>query len=174
MITAFARFGTLSGLTYTSSATNDPTFPGTPTFSFYGSKYTSPYIDLQTVETTTNVPAGNGYTPLQNPTLAQQALFAKYDGPPYFQGSGSIPFVLVGGKYAWQGASYSPGLLTGTDQAHIAATLALGTAPAAQAIIANANEISAAICAVDGDQPAAVCNSSGVKAAAATLPKTAK
>jgi hypothetical protein len=171
MITALSRFGTFQGLSYTSSATND-IYPGTPTFTFYGSTYTSTYIDLQTVETTTNIPASTpaGYTTLQTPTQAQQALFNKYDGPPYFTGGGSIPFILVGEKYAWQGASFSPQVLANTTQAAVAAQLAAGTTAAAQAILANANEISAAICAVDGGQPAAVCGSAGVKAAAATLP----
>jgi hypothetical protein len=175
MITALARFGTFQGLSYTSSATND-IYPATPTFTFYGSTYTSPYVELQAVETTTNIPASNpaGYTLLQKPTQAQQDLFNKYDGPPYFSSGGSIPFILVGGRYAWQGASFSPQLLAGTDQAHVAATLALGTAPAAQAILANANEIAAAICAVDGGQPTSVCSSAGVKAAAATLPAAPK
>jgi hypothetical protein len=173
MVTALARFGTFQSLSYTASATNDVD-PSTPTFSFYGSTYTSSLVDLQTVETTTNVPQGNGYQPLQTPTQAQQNLFGKYDAPPYFANSGSIPFVLIGGTYAWQGASYDPALLSNTTQAAVAAQLAAGTSPAAKAILANANVMTAAICATDGEQPAAVCGSAGVKAGAALLPTKVK
>lgn len=173
MVTALARFGTFQGLSYTNSAAND-VYPSTPTFSFYGSTYTSSLIDLQAVETTTNVPHGSGYQPLQTPNAAQRSLFNKYDGPPYFTNGGSIPFILVGGKYAWQGASFSPQTLASTTQAAVASQLAAGTSPAAQAILANANVMTAAICAVDGGQPGNVCTSAGVKAAAATLPTTAK
>lgn len=173
MVTALSRFGTLKNLFYTASATND-VYPGTPTFSFYGSTYTSSVLDLQAVETTTNVPQGGFYQPLQTPTQAQQALLTKYDATPYFPSSGNIPFVLIGGTYAWQGASYDPQLLAGSSQAAIAAQLAAGTSPAAQAILANANVMTAAICATDGGKPANVCSSAGVKAAAATLPTTPK
>ncbi len=173
MITALARFGSLQKLSYIGSSATD-VYPNTPTFSFYGSTYTSPVLDLQAVETTTNVPQGSGYQPLQTPTAAQQALLSKYDNTPYFQSSGNIPFVLIGGTYAWQGASFDPKLLAGAKQAAIAAQLAAGTSPAAQAILANANVMTAAICAVNGGKPGGVCSSAGVKAGAAVLPTTVK
>ena len=54
-------------------------FPDTQTLSFYGSSYSSPYIDFQSVEEATNQPAGDGYQTLQTPTSPQRALVAKYD-----------------------------------------------------------------------------------------------
>ncbi len=172
MVTALARFGTFHGLAYTRSASND-VYPDTPTFTFYRSTFTSSYIDFEPVETLSNVPGGpNGYTNLQTPTSAQMALLDKYNARPYFSArrAGHIPFLLVGKRYAWVGSGYSPQLLHGVSQGQIAASLAAGKTAAAQAILANANEIAASICAVDGGHPAAVCGSAGVTAAAATLP----
>lgn len=174
MVTALARFGTFQGLEYSHSASND-NYPNTPTFTFYGSTYASPYIDFQPVETLTNVPGGpNGYTNLQTPTAAQQALLQKYNAAPYFstQQAGHIPFLLVGEKYAWVGSAFSPQTLDGSTQAKIAAGLAAGTSPVAQAILANANMIAASICAVDGAQPASVCGSGAVAPVIKALPTT--
>jgi len=42
MIIALSRFGTFSGLSTTHSSTTDE-YPGTPTFTFYGSSYRSKY-----------------------------------------------------------------------------------------------------------------------------------
>ncbi len=172
MVTALARFGTFQNLAYSHSSTTD-VYPGTPTFTFYGSTYTSSYIDFEPVETLTNVPGGpNGYTDLQTPTPAQMGLLNKYNAQPYFSASvaGHIPFLMVGERYAWVGSGYSPQDLHGSSQARIAASLPAGKTAAAKAILANANEIAASICAVDGSQPTSVCGSAGVTAALPTLP----
>ncbi len=172
MIAALARFGTFSGLTYGQSATAD-VYPGTPTFSFYGSTYTSRYVDFQTVELEGDVPLPNGrYQPLQRPTAEQQALIEGYDRPPYVPriSAGGIPFILVGGRYMWTGSPFSPALLAGRSQAGIAATLPSGTGRAARAILANANQLTAMICAVDGNQPAAVCDAPLIRRAVRALP----
>jgi thiol-disulfide isomerase/thioredoxin len=89
MIVALSRFGTFSGLaTVHSAAANgagqaEP-FPNTPTFTFANATYTSQYLTFSSVEEQTNIPdsATGGYTQLQKPTAAQQALIAKYDVPP--------------------------------------------------------------------------------------------
>ena len=75
---ALSRFGTFSNLSGTHSSDSD-VFPDTQTLSFYGSSYSSPYVDFQPVEEETNQPAGDGYQTLQTPTAAQSALVAKYD-----------------------------------------------------------------------------------------------
>jgi thiol-disulfide isomerase/thioredoxin len=175
LVTALARFGTFQGLAYSHSA-GDDVYPNTPTFTFYGATYTSPYLDFQAVETLTNVRGGpDGYTNLQTPTRAQQTLLDRYDAAPYFAPNvaGHIPFLLVGERYAWVGSAFSPQSLAGRTQAGIAADLAAGRSATAQAILANANEIAAAICAADGGQPASVCGSAGVTAAARILPAAA-
>ena len=75
---ALSRFGTFSNLSGTHSSGSDE-FPDTQTLSFYGSSYSSPYIDFEPVEEATNQPAGAGYQTLQAPTAAESALVAKYD-----------------------------------------------------------------------------------------------
>ncbi len=172
MITALARFGTFTGLTYGASSPVD-VYPSTPTFSFYGSTYASQYVDFQSVELESDVQRPNGrYQPLQQPTVEQEALIDKYDKPPYVppSGAGGIPFVLIGGRYMWSGSPFSPGLLARQTQADIAASLPAGTGDAAHAILINGNQITAAICAVDGNQPAAVCTAPVVQAAIKALP----
>jgi hypothetical protein len=55
----------------------------------------------------------------------------------------------------------------------IAAALADPTSPVAQAVDGSANVLTAALCEVSGQQPAAVCTAPGVAAAAKTLAKGA-
>ncbi len=75
---ALSRFGTFSHLSGTHSASDD-VYPNTQTLSFYGSSYSSPYVDFQPVEEATNQRAGNGYQTLQTPTAAQSSLLSTYD-----------------------------------------------------------------------------------------------
>ena len=155
---ALSRFGTFSNLSGTHSSSTD-VYPDTQTLSFYGSHYTSPYIDFQPVEETTNQPAGGGYATLQVPTAAQNALFSRYDVAPYASEPGSIPFVDIGNRYVISGASYSPAVLQGLTRDQIAADLDDPSSPVAQAIDGTANAITAALCSVTGNQPSAVCDS---------------
>ena len=71
MLVALSRFGAFKNLSITTSSAID-VFASTPTFSFYGSSYSSSYIDFVSVETTTNQPSGNSYVPLETPTAAQE------------------------------------------------------------------------------------------------------
>ncbi len=171
VIAALSRFGTFSGLTYSASSSQD-VYPSTPTFSFYGGRYTSQYVDFQSVELQGAEPVGGRYPTLETPTPLQEALIRKYDGPPYIdqQSAGGIPFMLIGGRYMWSGSPYNPAVLAGQTHAGIAAMLPGGSGPAAQAILANANEITAAICAVDGNQPAEVCSGATITQAVKALP----
>ena len=113
---ALSRFGTFSNLSGTHSSDSDE-FPDTQTLSFYGSSYSSPYIDFQPVEEATNQPAGDGYQTLQTPTAAQSALVAKYDT------QGSIPFLDIANRYVITGSSFSPQVLQGLSRSQIAADL---------------------------------------------------
>lgn len=170
MVAALSRFGNFSGLALGASAAED-VFPSTPTFSFYRSSYASDYVAFESVELEGDerMPGGR-YNPLETPTPAQQALLAKYDAPPYVKNAGGIPFVLVGGRFMWAGAPFNPGVLAGKSQAAIAATLAQGSDDAAKAILSNANELTAAICAVDGGKPAQVCSTPAIQSAIKALP----
>lgn len=168
LVVALDRFGTFSGLELSTSSATD-VFPSTPTFTMVHAKYQSPYVALQTVELQTNVQNASGqYPPLQQPTPSQEALFRHYDP------RGNIPFLLIDGQYLLAGSPFSPDVLKGMDWHAIAASLPLGNTSAARAILGTANQITAAICAVDGQTPAAVCQSTGVRDAAQALPRAGK
>jgi hypothetical protein len=170
MVVALSRFGTFSGLKATHSGTLD-VYPGTNTFSFYKSTYSSPYLDFTPVELKTNEVVGGAYTNLQTPTAAQSALVAKYDVAPYTTQPGSIPFLDIGNRYLFVGASYTPQVLQGLSMQAIAADLNKPSSQVALGIDGTANEMTAALCAITGNQPTSVCASPSIAAIAKTLGK---
>lgn len=169
MVVALSRFGTFSHLGATESGPSPEAFPGTKTFSFYGSSYSSPYLVFTPVEEQSNQPSGNGYAPLQKPTADQQKLFQQYDVPPYTQSSGGIPFVDFGNRYIVSGASYSPQVLQGQSMTAIAGSLVDPSNQMAQNINGTANILTAAICQLTNNQPAQVCNTPTIAAAKGRL-----
>ncbi len=162
VVVALSRFGTWSGLKSTTSASQD-VFPSTPTFSFYGSKFTSPYLSFNAVETTTNQKSGSSYTPLETPTAAQLALVNKYNS------SGSIPFIDFGNKFLVQGATYKPDVLKGKSFDEIAATIPDPTTDIGKGVLASANTMTAAICEMTGGKPGSVCDTPVITKLRATL-----
>ena len=168
LIVALSRFGTFTGLSTVHSARqngageNEP-YPDTPTWTFVHATYTSQYLTFTPVETFTNIPdsANKGYTPLQTPTSAEEALLVKYDVPPLVPAGyqGAIPFVDFGNKYAIGGASYDPGDLAGLSWATIASDLSNPNTTVAKAVDGTANLITAAICGLTNNAPASACTS---------------
>lgn len=159
---ALSRFGSFSTLPLTRSSSTD-TYPNTQTLSFHGSSYTSDVIAFSGTETQGNTMVNGAYPVLANPSAKVEALLNEYS-------SGSIPFVYFGGKYTLSGATLDPGVLQGKTALEIATELAKPDSDVARAAIGSANVITAAICAATDNQPAAVCESKGVKAGAANLP----
>ena len=111
----------------------------------------------------TNIPdpSNGGYTTLQTPTAAQQALITKWDNQPYISSSepaGSIPFIYFGGKSMIVGTSPAQNqALSGLDWNQIAADLHNPNSAVAKAEVGEANYITAAICKMTGNQPASAC-----------------
>ena len=159
---ALSRFGTFENLSGTHSSDTDE-YPDTQTLSFYGSSYSSPYVDFQAVEEATNQPDGGSYQALQAPTAAQSALMAKYDA------EGSIPFLDIANRYVITGSSFSPQVLQGLSRSQIAADLSNPDSAVAQAIDGAANDITAAIASVTGNQPSSVGSSATIAAIAQKL-----
>ena len=152
MIIALSHFGTFSGLATTSSSSSD-IYPNTPTFTFRSATYTSQYIDFQSVET-----SDRNQNALQSPTQAEQALVTRYDT------GGYIPFVDFGNRYAFNGAMYSPDTLSNLSWQAVAAALQNPDSTQAKAILGSANLITASICQLTGQQPAAVCSGASIQA----------
>jgi thiol-disulfide isomerase/thioredoxin len=168
MVVALSRFGTFTNLQTTHSSSSD-TYPSTPTFSFYGTRYASQYLEFEGVELASNQLAGSSYKTLEHPTAEQQQLLSTYDASPYTTEDGSIPFIDFGGKYLVNGASYDPGVLQGETHAQVAETLGNPESPISQGVIGTANALTAAICSVTGDQPSSVCRQPAIVALQARL-----
>jgi len=171
MVIALSRFGTFTNLGTTTSSSTD-VYPSTATFAFHGSTYKSKYIVFTPVEETTNQPDGaGGYTKLDTPTAAQQALIDTYDAPPYVPASskGSIPFIYFGGQFLITGSTYDPSVLQGKTQDEIADDLSNPNSDIAKGAIGAANSITAAICTMTKNQPSNVCDTSMIKALQAKI-----
>jgi hypothetical protein len=155
MAIALSRFGTLTALHGIHSASND-TDPNTPTLTFYKSGYTSNYLNFTPVENQTVT-----HALLQNPTAAQNAVWAKYEPNPNSRG---YPFIAFGNKYALEGPIYNPAVLAGKSWSQVAAALKDPSSPIAQSVDGAANYVTAAICKMTNNQPSDVCTSPAVTA----------
>jgi hypothetical protein len=171
IVVALSRFGSFDGLGATESSTTD-IFPGTKTFTFHGSTYTSRYLVFDPVETATNQPsASGGYEPLDPPTAEQRQLLSTYDVPPYVQSQGGIPFTDIGGAYVISGSTYDPTVLEGLTMEQIADSLRDPSSEVSKGVVGSANVITAAICSTTDGAPANVCRAPGVVAAGSMLRK---
>jgi len=157
LVMALSKFGTFTGLRGTTSSAID-TNPSTPTFSFYGSTYKSPYISFVPVELETNTYSASlgGYPTLQTPTSSQNALMAKWDVAPYTTEDGSIPFVYLNGKYLITGAQYVATAISGKSFEDAVPYMTSGTNPTSREAEAAAGYLIGEILAITHDQPASV------------------
>ena len=159
LIVALSRFGTFTGLKTIHSSTSDSP-SDVPTWTFYGSKYTSNYITFTPVEETGNVADSSGqYPTLQTPTTAQANLLTKLDPGTNGEG-GPIPFVDFGNKYTQIGdlGMLQPSNLSGNWE-KIAGDLSQPSTSNAKAVDGAANFMTAAICKLTNNQPATACTS---------------
>jgi Domain of unknown function (DUF929) len=157
LVVALSRFGTFTQLGEVQSSASTA-FSDLATFTFWQSKYSSPYLALQTVERYSSLnPTGARYTGLEAPDTRQAAAVATFS-----HGSRTFALVDVAGRWVIDGASFTPGALDGMTQNQIAGALTSPASPLAQAVVASANEISAGICSADGERPGSVCQSRGV------------
>lgn len=146
LVLALSKFGTFHRLGSIHSSPTD-VYPSTPTMSFYGSTYTSPYLRFTPVEIETI-----SYKKLQTPTAAEQAILNHYDS------GGSIPFVYFDGKAVLVGAEYDPQLLAGDTVSQVAAAIGKGGTTLAESVYANAGVLISDLCAVTGGKPGSVCD----------------
>ncbi len=163
--TALARFGKFTKLSETTSTSNDA-YPNTATLSFYGSAYSSSYIDFVSVEETTNQSDGKGgYVTLQTPTADELQIITKYNT------SSSIPFISIANQYLDQGPAFTPDVLTGLSQQDIASKLSDPNSTVAKSVLGGANYLTASICAVTNNQPTSVCTQGAIPQIEQALPK---
>jgi hypothetical protein len=155
MAVALSRFGTLTPLRGIHSSPTD-TDPNTATLTFYKTGYNSKYLAFTPVEV-----QKVDRSPLQNPTSAQNAVWAKYEPDPNSRG---YPFIAFSNKAVLKGPIFDAAVLQGKTWGQIAAALKNPTSPIAQSVNGAANYITGAICQMTNNQPANVCNSAAVTA----------
>ncbi len=154
LVMALSKFGTFHNVLGTTSSSTDVN-ASTPTFSFYKSTYTSPYLSFVPVETETNTKAT-----LQNPNAAQSAIWAKWDAPPYVSAAdeGSIPFIYVGGKYLVTAVSYDASHIAGWQMLAAVSYMTAGNNTTSKGAEAVAGYFISDLCTLTHNKPAAVCN----------------
>ncbi|MGC8670105.1 MAG: DUF929 family protein [Candidatus Micrarchaeia archaeon] len=155
LIIALDRFGNFSSLHYMTSSASDFS-PGTPTFTFFNSSYSSPYITFERVEETTNT---YPYHTLQIPNKIENETFSAFDinftAIPANE-RGGIPFIDFGNITVQVGGEFSPLLIEKYGWSTIISDLENANSTVAQSIIGNANVFTAQICNIIGDN-ASVC-----------------
>lgn len=164
IVAALARFGTFTHLGATHSSSVD-VYPSTPTFSFHGSTFTSPYLVLSAVETNSNKVVNQHYAPLDQPTAEQIKAYNTYNP------SNAIPFTDIANRYVQASASYDPAVLRGLSMTQIATAVRNPNSAVSKAILGSANGLTAAICTQTGGKPADVCSSTAVTSTAPHLGK---
>ena len=161
MAVALSRFGTLSTPWHGIHSSSADVFPRTATLTFYKSGYTSKYLTFTPIENLTVTKA-----PLQNPTAAQNALWARYEPDPSTRG---YPFIDFGNKWVLKGPIYDPAVLKGLTWSQIATAMRNPSSPVSQGVLGAANYMTAAICKTTNNQPSTVCTSRAVTTAAGGL-----
>lgn len=163
LVVALSRFGTFSNLHTTTSSSTD-VYPNTRTFTFVDSRYSSRYLVFEPVEL-----EDRNQKPLQQPTAEQKHILETYDVSPYTQVAGGIPFVSFANQSVITGPGFSPQVLQGLSWATIAGDLFNAKSNVSQAILGNANYITAAICQITHGQPGSVCSASFIASAQAKI-----
>jgi Domain of unknown function (DUF929) len=164
LIVALSRFGRFTGLRNMQSAQLS-VYPGLQTFSFVHSSYSSRYLTFVGVELySTQVTTKGAFARIATLTPAQSAVVNRYGSKP-----GGLPFVDIDNRMTTTTSGYSPAVINKQSQGAIVGALDQADSPTAQAIVASANYLTAGICGATDQQPASVCTSRGVRAAAAAL-----
>ncbi|MBI4451021.1 DUF929 family protein [Candidatus Woesearchaeota archaeon] len=155
VVDALNRFGTFSGLDKASSSGNpdEGSHSGIATYDWTKASYTSDYISFDSKEI-----ADRDGTPLQELTAFEKQFVDRYNA------AGSIPFLVVSGKYARTGPAFDPSNLQGKSFDEITAELSEGKTAVAQHVKQDADVIAALICSTTNNQPEKACNEPAVKA----------
>jgi hypothetical protein len=165
-VVALSQFGQWHDLRVTHSSPTDVS-PNTPTFSFHGASYTSPYLAFSGFETQDRAgkPLDSVPTDLQKlPSTVAAAV-----GDPNFNAN-SIPFMDIGGKFVQSGAPFSPDILAHKSWQEVADALHVPASPIYQTILANAAELVKDLCTLTNNQPGNVCGAFTASSASTTAP----
>jgi hypothetical protein len=162
MIIALSQFGTFSNLHLMQSIPTTP--PQVRTFTFFGSRYRSPYISFVPVEVWSNVPKPPGLTPMQPLTHPESALLHEFDPPK------ETPFLDVANRFITDRSTVNPHLIAHKSWTQIAGALTDPSNVSTQAIAGEAEVMTAEVCEATGNTPQSVCSSAIVQQYEAALP----
>jgi hypothetical protein len=151
LVAALGRFGTFENVKLITSSTS--AFPNTPTFGFDGATYRSSYVAFDPAEL-----QGTNPGQLEQMSDEQRQAFERYDTAAFTgKPKGTLPFLDIAGRFVLSGAQFDPGLVADQDAHQIASAVQRPTSDQAVGVIGSANHLTAAICSLTGDQPAATC-----------------
>ncbi len=145
LIVALMRFGNFSKLSYMVSSSTD-VYPNTPTFTFYGSSYTSNDITFEAVGIATRF-----NTPLQTPNKLENLTFSKFDLNNTLipqDSRGGMPFIDFG-NYSYEvGSLILPSIIDNMNWSEIIDSLSNPSTTQSKNIIGLANIYTAQICEI--------------------------
>ena len=147
LVMALMRFGNFTNLSYMQSSSTD-VYADSPTFSFYGSTYTSKYIVFQ------------GYEQEDRNQNPQQTVPSNYTAV-FQQFGSSYPFIDFANKYVASGSFYFPDQLDGKNWTQIIQLLSSSNVLSNEVVTA-ANAMTAAICKVTPNALSSVCGNSSI------------
>jgi hypothetical protein len=149
LLIALSKFGSFENLSNAVYSSSSDVFPHLASWSFVGSRYSSPYLSFDATELTSSIPNGHGgYQPLEMMNAGQKSSIDLYDP------QGSLPFIDMGNGVVTVGASSSPSVLEGLTLSQIGSDIQDPTSPVAKAVDGTANYLIAALCSmVTGSQP---------------------
>lgn len=150
MTMALMKFGTFTNLQQTHSAVADG---DAGTWSYYGAKYSSPYLVFTPYELYTNQPSGNYYKALQTLPAAAQAIWTANEGS-----SLSFPFVDFSGKEVLETAQYNPSTIYYKSFASILGAVGSNDNTIGASVDASAAVFTKYLCGITGNQPSSVCS----------------
>jgi hypothetical protein len=159
LIVALSRFGHFTGLTTSRSPEFEDIAP-VDGWTFYGSRYTSPYLSFVPVERRSNIlvnakaspDVGASYRVLQQLTSAQLAILAREDK------TRSAPFLDFGGRAVQIGsAAIPPQLMTGKSWQQLAAALRQPRTDLGAILLDEADMLTAELCRLTHNRPGSAC-----------------
>jgi hypothetical protein len=164
LLIALSKFGNFENLSNAVYSSSSDVFPHLASWSFVGSRYSSPYFSFDPTELTSSIPNGHGgYQPLKMMDAGQKTSYDLYDP------QDSLPFIDLGNGVVTVGASSSPSVLEGLTLTQIGSDIQEPTSPVAKAVDGTANYLIAALCSmVDGLQPD-ICNSPTIAVARSNI-----
>ncbi len=157
LVMALSKFGTFKNLSGTASS---DTYPGGPTFSFYGATYTSKYLSFVTDEQTprSDHRSAGSYENVLILSQQEHNVMTAWDVPPYTTQSGSVPFLYIGGKFLLSGFSYDVNAVSLMSFQTAVGVMTSGQSAVSRQVEAAAGYLLGDLCVLTQEQPAPVCS----------------